>query len=168
MLWNSRDEFLGSVESHLNTNPKRFLLILKLNCRSHTIPDGVSTPISASTSTGPGYRTPLRSAAENPREITNLFNSYFASIFAHDTPSPFIWKRCQCTSFFWYVGINAHGQRSPIRTRSPSVSRKPPEFTENYTHISLPSLVSKVLERCVFNTSKIDLRVGKRLSTWIL
>ena len=28
--------------------------------------------------------------------------------------------------------------------------------TENYRPISLPSLVSKVLERCVFNTSKID------------
>ena len=26
MLWNSRDEFLGSVESDLNTNPKRFFV----------------------------------------------------------------------------------------------------------------------------------------------
>ena len=31
------------------------------------------------------------------------------------------------------------------------------EYTENYRPISLPSLVTKVLERCVFNTSKIDL-----------
>ena len=75
MQWNSHDEFLGSVESDLNTNPKRFLTILKLNSKSHTIPDRVSTPISASTSTDPGNGTPLRSSAENPREIANLFNS---------------------------------------------------------------------------------------------
>ena len=30
------------------------------------------------------------------------------------------------------------------------------ECTENYRPISLPSLLSKVLERCVFNTSKMD------------
>ena len=82
-----RDEFLGSVESELNINPKRFLSILKLNSKSHTIPDRVSTPISANASTDPGSRTPLRSSAENPREIANLFNSYFASVFGHDTPS---------------------------------------------------------------------------------
>ena len=41
------------------------------------------------------------------------------------------------------------------------------ECTENYRPSSLLSLVTKVLERCVFNTSKIDLRGGKRLSTWI-
>ena len=87
MLRNSRDEFLGSVESYLNTNLKRFWSILKLNSKSHTIPDRVSTPISASAFADPGNRTPLRSSAENPREIANLFNSYFASIFAHDTPS---------------------------------------------------------------------------------
>ena len=62
MLWNSRDEFLGSVESDLNTNPKRFLSILKQNFKSHTIPDRVSTAISASASTDPGYRTPLKSS----------------------------------------------------------------------------------------------------------
>ena len=88
MLRNSFDEFLGSVESDLNTNVKRFLSILKLNSKSHTIPDRVSTPISASAFADPGNRTPLRSSAENPREIANLFNSYFASVFVHDTPSP--------------------------------------------------------------------------------
>ena len=30
------------------------------------------------------------------------------------------------------------------------------ECTENYRPISLPSLITKVLERCVFNTLKID------------
>ena len=89
MLWNSRDEFLGSDESDLNTNPKCFFLsILKLNCKSHTIPDQVSTPISASASTDPGNRTPLRSSAKNLRKIANLFNSYVASVFSHDTPPP--------------------------------------------------------------------------------
>ena len=39
MLRNSRDKFFGSVESDLNTNPKRFWSILKLNSKSHTIPD---------------------------------------------------------------------------------------------------------------------------------
>ena len=78
MLWNSRDEFLGSVESDVNTNPKLFLSILKLDSKSHTIPARVSTPISASASTDPGNRTPLRSSAENSREIANPFNSYFA------------------------------------------------------------------------------------------
>ena len=83
MLWNSRDEFLGSAESDPNTNPKCFWSILKLNSKSHA-----------------GNRTPLRSSAKNPREIANQFNSYFTSVFAHDTPSPlFIWKRCQCTNF---------------------------------------------------------------------
>ena len=85
MLWNSRDEFLGSVESDLNTNPKRFLSMLKLNSKSHTIPDRVSThPLTQVI-----VRRQLRSSAENPREITNLFNSYFASVCAHDTPPPF-------------------------------------------------------------------------------
>ena len=64
-----------------------FLSISKLNSKSHTIPDPASTPMSASASTDPSNRTPLRSSAENPREIANLFNSYFASAFAHDTPS---------------------------------------------------------------------------------
>ena len=43
MLRNSRDEFLGCVESDLNTNPKHFWSILKLNSKSDTIPDRVST-----------------------------------------------------------------------------------------------------------------------------
>ena len=37
MLPNSRDEFLSSVESDLDTNLKRFWSILKLNSKSHTI-----------------------------------------------------------------------------------------------------------------------------------
>ena len=82
------DEFLGSVASDLNTNSKRFWSVLKLNSKSCTIPDRVSTPISASASAYPGNRTPVRSSAENPREIANLFNSYFASVFARDTSSP--------------------------------------------------------------------------------
>ena len=85
MLRNSRDDFLGSVESDLNTNLKRFWSILKLNYKSHTIPDQVSTPVSASAFVDPGNCTPLRSSAENPREIANLFKSYFASVFADDT-----------------------------------------------------------------------------------
>ena len=51
----------------------------------YNIPDRFSTPISASTSTDPGNHTPLISSAENPREIANLFNSYFASVFPHDS-----------------------------------------------------------------------------------
>ena len=88
MLRNSRDEFLGYVESNLNRNLTRFWSILKLNSKSHTIPDRVSTPISASAFADPGNRMPLRSSAENPREIANLFNSYFGSVFAYDTPPP--------------------------------------------------------------------------------
>ena len=107
MLWNSRNEFRGSVESDVNTNPKLFLSILKLNSKSHTIPDRVSTPISASAFmiTDPGNRTPIRSSAENPRKIANPFNSYFASVFAHDAtfPTPLppssASRRRQCTSF---------------------------------------------------------------------
>ena len=57
MLRNSRDEFLGSVESDLNTNLKCFWSMLKLNSKSHTIPDRLSTPILASASTEPGNRT---------------------------------------------------------------------------------------------------------------
>ena len=45
-----------------------FGLSLKLSSKSHTIPDRVSTPISASAFADPGNRTPLRSSAENPRE----------------------------------------------------------------------------------------------------
>ena len=65
-----------------------FLSILELNSKSHTIPDRLSTPISASASTDPGNCTRFRSSAENPREIGNLFNSCFASVFAHDNPPP--------------------------------------------------------------------------------
>ena len=79
--------FLVNVESDLNTNLKRFLSILMLNSKSHTIRDRVSTPILASAFVDPGNRTPLRSSAEHTREIANLFNSYFAPVLAHYTPS---------------------------------------------------------------------------------
>ena len=141
----------GSVESGLNTNPKRFWSILQLNSKSHTIPGRVSMPISASASTDPGNRTPLRSSAENHREIANLSNYYVASVFAHDTHPP-----PPPSS----LGSTANAPTSPdmseLKLTKPLMSRKPSKCTENYRPISLPSLVSKVLERCVFNTSKID------------
>ena len=66
ILRKSPDEFLGSVESDLNTNLKRFWSTFKQNSKPHTIPDRISTPISASASTDPGNRTPSPIHARNP------------------------------------------------------------------------------------------------------
>ena len=73
--------FLGSVESDLNTNLKWFWSILKLNSKSHTIPDRVSTPISASAFADLGNHTLLRSSAENPRETAFVIAPSLCKLF---------------------------------------------------------------------------------------
>ena len=90
LLWNSRDKFLGSVESDLNTNPKRFLSVLKLNSKSHTISDRVSTHQFSP-------MTPLPPPPPPPHlEALPMYQPLLIS-----------------------VGINAHGWGSPTRVRSP-------------------------------------------------
>ena len=44
----------------------------------------VSMPTEASTATDQNLRTSPRTSAEDPREIANLFNSYFISIFSSE------------------------------------------------------------------------------------
>ena len=207
MLRNSCNEFLGSAEFDLNTNTKSFLSILKLNFKSHTIPDRVSTPISASASADPGNRTPLRSSGENPREIANLSNSYFASVFVHEPPLPpsfgsaanapaspdmseltltvskvqsalealdvtkatapdkipakllketaSVIAPSLCKQFNNSLSTGSFQQNWKEANVVPVFKKGKAECTENYRPISLPSLVSKVLKRRVFNTSKI-------------
>ena len=96
MMWNSRDEFLGSVESDLNRNPQRFLSILKLNSKSHTIPDRVTMPMYPLTQVIV-RRQDLQLKILGKSICLTPTSQQFSLI--SPPPLPFIWERYQCTSF---------------------------------------------------------------------
>ena len=84
MLRESRNEFFGSLESDINSNPKRFWSILKQKSKSGNIPSRITMPVADGTPADLGTRCTLRSSAETPLEIANLFNAYFASVFTQN------------------------------------------------------------------------------------
>ena len=76
MLRESRDKYLGSVESDFKSNPKRFWSLLRQNSKSRSVPHRISM------ASGPSGRI----KAEGPNAIASLFNRYFASVFTESSP----------------------------------------------------------------------------------
>ena len=101
----TRDAFLGSVESDLNTNPKCFIVDVEAEFQ---IAYNSWSSLDTSASTNPGNRAPFRSSAENPREIANLLNCYVASVLAHDTQSLDL-EALPMHQLLLICRINAHG-----------------------------------------------------------
>ena len=66
MLRESRDKYLGSVESDFKSNPKRFWSLLRQNSKSRGVPYRISM------ASGPS-RTSGRIKAEGPNAIASLF-----------------------------------------------------------------------------------------------
>ena len=74
MLRESRDKYLGSVESDFKSNPKRFWSVLRQNSKSHSVPHRISM------ASGPS-RTSGRIKAEGPNAIASLFNRCFLCVY---------------------------------------------------------------------------------------
>ena len=88
MLRNSRDQYLGSVESEYKTNPKRFWSLLRLKSKSRSAPHRISMA-TGTEGTDDTSSTVPRTFAESPKAIPNLFNRYFASVFINITNNSF-------------------------------------------------------------------------------
>ena len=67
----SRDEFFESANIEFKSNPKRLWSVLKTRSKSRNIPQSVSM------ATGN-----LRTTADTPEEIADIFNNYFTSVFS--------------------------------------------------------------------------------------
>ena len=68
MLREQRDQFFGSIESDVNTNPKRFWSILRHNSKSRAIPNCVSMATESNPITSATHRPPLESRLKIHRE----------------------------------------------------------------------------------------------------
>ena len=207
MLRERRNEFFGSLESKKNTNPKRFWSILKQNSKSHNLPNLVSAPAATSATVESDTQSSSRPTAENPQEIANLFNQYFASVFTtddrrddddldHKTDPPNMSDLCLITAKIQtvLVGLDVNKATGPDKISArllketsteiapslcklfnkslrtgivpqewkeanvvPVFKKGEAEYVENYRPISLLSLVSKVLERCLLDSFKDQL-----------
>lgn len=204
MLRESRENFFRSLGSDIKKKPKRFWSVLKRNSKSRSIPDFISMATDvASNSMTPGSRP--RTTAENPEEIANLFNRYFATVFNNDVladhntaepDEPVITQLTLCDAEVHAVltSLDATKATGPDEIPSrllkqtadviapslcklfnksllsgtlpeewklanvvPVYKKGDKEHTENYRPISLLSIVSKVLERCVLNNIKAHL-----------
>ena len=78
MLRESRKEYINSICTSREHNPKRFWSFFKLKSKVSHIPGKVSRQLNE----GEGKR---RSYVENSIDIANTFNEYFASIFTQET-----------------------------------------------------------------------------------
>ena len=67
-----------------NKVTKRFWSILKQNSKSRNLPNLVSAPTTTSATVESDTQSSSRPIAENPQQIANLFNQYFASVFTTD------------------------------------------------------------------------------------
>ena len=75
MLCESRLNYINSICSVREQNSKRFWPFFKTKTKVSNIPDKVSMEV----------RNTERTSANNDVEIANTFNTYFASIFTHDS-----------------------------------------------------------------------------------
>ena len=75
MLRESRLKYINSICSSRGKNPKRFWSFVKTKTKVSNIPENVSMKVSNTE----------RTSAHNAVEIANTFNTYFASIFTHDS-----------------------------------------------------------------------------------
>ena len=73
-----REVFFEDMESNLTSNPKRFWLVLKVKSKHKNVPE----TITMATSDNPTVK------ASTPREVAELFNQYFVSVFASDQGIP--------------------------------------------------------------------------------
>ena len=194
MLRESRLNYINSICSVREQNPKRFWSFFKTKTKVSNIPDKVSMKVSNTE----------RTSANNDVEIANTFNTYFASIFTHDSDTDHQQENHSKTDIILdeitltndeviavlrNLGNNkAHGpdgvparlltetayQIAPslcalfnksLRCGSlpddwklanvvPVHKRGEKSYVANYRPISLLSLISKVLERCVLYNIK--------------
>ena len=76
LLRESREHFYDSIDTGFKSNPKRLWLILKLNSKSHPIPDLVSTATAPET-TVDQLHNPPRESDDSPAGIADMFNRFF-------------------------------------------------------------------------------------------
>ena len=201
MLRESRDKYLGSVESDFKSNPKRFWSLLRQNSKSRSVPHRISMPSGPCGTSG-------RIKAEGPNAIASLFNRYFASVFTesslefeelneiYDSNQTALTELSLTNDEVRAVllsldvskatgpdGIPARLLRETADVIAPSLcclfnkslssgfiptewklanvvpvyKKGDREHTENYRPISLLSIISKVLERCVLDNIKDQL-----------
>ena len=74
MLRKSREKFFNNLETDIKQHPKRLWKVLK----ARNFPDIISSENKVNT---PDANTLQRTEADNPHDIANMFNKYFASVF---------------------------------------------------------------------------------------
>ena len=79
MLRKSREKFFNNLETDIKQHTKRFWKVLKRNSKARNFPDIISPENKVNT---PDANTPQRTEADNPHDIANMFNKYFASVFS--------------------------------------------------------------------------------------
>ncbi|XP_048586215.1 uncharacterized protein LOC116614508 [Nematostella vectensis] len=200
-LRESRENFFQSLERDYKNNTKRFWFVLKQKSKSRGLPSQVSMA-TVNPPTGSQDPTPLRTTADDPEAIANLFNKYFASVFLKDSLQDLNTDPEHCAppvpelsnisfdinDISVIRGLDASKASGPdnipvrllketaaviapslcqIFNKSIKLGKFPSEWkiahivpvykkdsaqqVENYRPISLLSVVSKIMERCVFN-----------------
>ena len=74
MINESRSNYITSLCTNIQTNPKRFWSLFKLKCKTRSVPEKMSMKTSEN----------VREYAESAMDIATLFNRYFISIFSSD------------------------------------------------------------------------------------
>ena len=198
----SRKEYINSICTSREHNPKRFWSFFKLKSKVSHIPGKVSRQLNE----GEGKR---RSYAENSIDIANAFNEYFASIFTQDTDNLETkhyqdeYDHLETNGMLTDIELSEDEVLSVLRNLDQNKAQGPDgipgrllietayqiapslcqlynkslrlgilpsewklanvvpihrrcekSYVENYRPISLLSLISKVLERCVFYNIK--------------
>lgn len=80
LLRESRDNYLGSLQTDFLNNTKRFWSVLKHKSKSRGLPSQISMASDQAPSSS-------RVTADIPDAIADLFNLYFASVFTSDSAS---------------------------------------------------------------------------------
>ncbi len=83
LLRESRENYFSSINGSLANNPKRFWSVMKQKSKTCSIPDCISMP-APSSSTDHVDPSSARPTATKPAEITEMFNTYFASVFTSE------------------------------------------------------------------------------------
>ena len=181
MLREQRDHFFGAIESDVITNPKRFWSILKHNSKSRNIPNLVSMATTTNSTAGPDSqaRTTVFSPGDSHEAPTPPPDESCMTELSLTVPEvQSILERLDVTKATGPDGISARLLKETASVIAPSLcklnnkslslgvlpqewkeanvvpvfEKDKAEFTENYRPISLLSLISKVLERCVLNS----------------
>ena len=81
MLRESRKKFFTNLTTNVTQSTKRLWTVLKRTSKSRHIPDRIS---SATSNDKAGTTTSQRVSADNPKDVANLFNQYFASVYSRE------------------------------------------------------------------------------------